>query len=140
MSIVRCEAGGGCANIPFDMTKVVIQPGLLRHHTGRTSAGRSVIAQARSGEALRDLCDDTRAPVPFSCRSGRCGTCFVEVLEGAEHLSPVGEDESEVLVTLGVAVEPPEGDPRPTYRLACQAVVEVEGKLIKLRVAALRRP
>lgn len=118
------------------MTKVVIQPGLLRHHRGQ-AVGRSIVVEARAGEALRDLCDDTRAPVPFSCRSGRCGTCFVEVLEGAEHLNAVGEDEELVLDTLGVAIEVP--DPRPDHRLACQAVVEVSAGVVRLRVAELRR-
>ncbi|HHH29644.1 MAG TPA: (2Fe-2S)-binding protein [Polyangiaceae bacterium] len=105
---------------------------------GLTGFGRGVSVRARPGDAIRDLCDDARAPVPFSCRSGRCGTCYVEVVEGAELLSPVDEDERLVLDTLRANAT---DMPRPRHRLACQACVDPaagEPGRIRLRVAPLR--
>ncbi len=43
---------------------------------------------------------------------GQCGTCLIEVVEGMEHLSPLTETE-----TVKLKKKP------PTYRLACQALV-----------------
>ena len=129
------------------MPLVVIEPLSLRSAAIRSTTsppsgafGRGVSVQARPGDAVRDLCDDARAPVPFSCRSGRCGTCYVEVLEGGNQLGPVGEDERLVLDTL--CAEDAE-DPRPRHRLACQARVDEDaadaaGGIIRLRVAPLR--
>lgn len=63
-------------------------------------------------ERLIDVCDAYRAPVEFSCRSGTCGTCRVEVLEGAALLHPPVDDELETLAAF---------DAPPTHRLACRA-------------------
>ncbi len=38
--------------------------------------------------------------VPFSCHSGTCGTCRIEVVEGMEHLSPKTAEE-EMLGCVG---------------------------------------
>ncbi|MBD2077442.1 (2Fe-2S)-binding protein [Phormidium sp. FACHB-592] len=43
---------------------------------------------------------------------GQCGTCLVEVVEGMEHLSPLTDTEK-----VKLKKKP------PTYRLACQALV-----------------
>ncbi|HME87375.1 MAG TPA: 2Fe-2S iron-sulfur cluster-binding protein, partial [Candidatus Nanoarchaeia archaeon] len=43
------------------------------------------------GSRLRDVVDELG--VPFSCRSGICGTCRIQVLEGEENLSPLNEQE-----------------------------------------------
>lgn len=129
---------------------VVIEPLSLRSAAIRSTAsrpgrestfGRGVSVQARPGDAVRDLCDDANAPVPFSCRSGRCGTCYVEVIEGGDQLAPVGEDERLVLDTLRAEEA---NDPRPRHRLACQArvdddAVDAAGSIIRLRVAPLRQ-
>lgn len=76
---------------------------------------------------LVDLCDETSAPVPFSCRSASCGTCRVLVLAGAELLAPPREDEVEVLAVFG-------DDPART-RLACQARVKPGPGIVRLRPA-----
>jgi ferredoxin len=78
------------------------------------------------GCRLVDVCDRVSAPVPFSCRSATCGTCRVEVVEGAELLEPREGAEAELLGLLG--------DP-PTYRLACQAKVRRADGVIRLRIA-----
>ncbi|MCE1228147.1 MAG: (2Fe-2S)-binding protein [Firmicutes bacterium] len=57
----------------------------------------------------------SKAESPLNHRCGghaRCGTCKVEVLEGAEHLSEKGTAEARVLEVLKA---------KPSERLACQA-------------------
>lgn len=78
---------------------------------------------------LIDVCDDAGAPVGFSCRSARCCTCRVEVMEGAALLDPPGEDEREVLRLHASA---------PRHRLACQAVVRPGTGLVRLRWVGAR--
>jgi len=52
--------------------------------------------------------------IPFNCTSGRCGTCRIRVLEGAENLSEVGDREA---LRLG------EERIEQGFRLACQSYV-----------------
>ena len=67
------------------------------------------------GAALIDVADEhLAAGVPFSCRSATCGTCRVEVLDGADGLAPAGEEERELLALLA------EG---PAVRLCCKLEV-----------------
>lgn len=86
-----------------------------------------VQADAPDGGRLVDLCDDLQAPIPFSCRSASCGTCRIDVLEGANLLDPPGDDELEVLELFG-------DDPR-RCRLACQAVVRSGVGRLRVRPA-----
>src|SRR5438128_592222 len=65
------------------------------------------------GGSLADVCDDHAAPVPFSCRSANCGTCRIEVLEGASELTAPEDDELDVLDLFGLSPD--------NHRLACQA-------------------
>jgi len=46
------------------------------------------------GGRIDSVCED--AGIPFSCNSGVCGTCQIEVLEGAEHLGELNEEEKEL--------------------------------------------
>jgi ferredoxin len=62
-----------------------------------------------------DLCDEVRAPVELSCRGASCGTCRVEVIEGAALLDPPGAGEQETLLRIAA---------RPGDRLACQSHVK----------------
>ncbi len=73
-------------------------------------------ADAPEGGSLGDLCDETAAPIPFSCRSASCGTCRVRVLRGAELLLPPEDDERELLAIFGVS----SSSAAPVQRLACQ--------------------
>lgn len=73
---------------------------------------------------LLDVCDETRAPVAFSCRGARCGTCCLDVIAGAELLEPAAEDEIETLAVVAA----PRG-----ARLACQVVVRRGPGLVRLR-------
>jgi len=73
---------------------------------------------------LLDLCDEIGAPVAFACRAADCGTCRVEILEGAELLTTAFPDEARVLALFGS---------NPSQRLACQAHVRAGSGLIVLR-------
>jgi ferredoxin len=74
---------------------------------------RQTTAEAPNGGALADICDDTAAPIPFSCRSASCATCHIEVIEGADALLPPESEELDVLDAIGSAP--------PKFRLACCA-------------------
>jgi ferredoxin len=57
----------------------------------------------------------TKGEVPLDHRCGghaRCGTCLLTVLEGSEHLSPIGGAEARILTILKA---------EPGQRLGCQA-------------------
>jgi ferredoxin len=86
--------------------------------------GKCKTLEVDAGGELLDLCDEYFAPIPFSCRSASCGTCHVEVLEGAEHFEPASPEEQDL---LGVLRGP------ATSRLACQARVKAGPGLIRLR-------
>jgi ferredoxin len=77
---------------------------------------------APEGARLIDLCDERSASIPFSCRSASCGTCRIDVLEGAALLDPPADEELEVLDIFG--------DDPSRRRLACQVQVRPgEGRL-----------
>lgn len=83
-------------------------------------------AEVEPGTDLVDVVDEhPDADVPFSCRSATCGTCRVEVVEGAAALAPPEEEELEVLALFG---DPPE------VRLCCQLRVESGTEKVVLRV------
>ncbi|MEU3059492.1 2Fe-2S iron-sulfur cluster-binding protein [Streptomyces subrutilus] len=65
------------------------------------------------GSPLTDIEYETSEPViPFGCRSGACGACVVEVLDGADALGEADPEETDFLEDLGRA----DG----AFRLACQ--------------------
>lgn len=84
-----------------------------------------VEADAPDGGRLVDLCDEHHAPVPFSCRSASCGTCRVDVLEGADLLEPPRDEELDVLDIFG--------DDPARRRLACQVRARPGAGRIRLR-------
>lgn len=61
---------------------------------------------------LTDLEEVQETIIPFGCRSGACGACAIEILEGLSNLPEADETERAFLVTLGY--------PEERYRLACQ--------------------
>ncbi|MGD0530129.1 MAG: 2Fe-2S iron-sulfur cluster-binding protein [Polyangiaceae bacterium] len=87
----------------------------------------TVEVEAPAGTRLVDLCDEASAPVPFSCRSASCGTCRVDVLEGAELLEPPRDEELDVLDIFG--------DDPSRRRLACQAQIRSATGRIHVRPA-----
>lgn len=81
-------------------------------------------AEAPDGGDLLDICDDVLAPIAFSCRSASCGTCHIEILEGAELLEEPNDEEEDLLDLL---------DGPEHSRLACQAQVKPGPGLIRIR-------
>ncbi len=79
------------------------------------------------GGRLLDVCDEEGAPVPFSCRSASCGTCRVDVLEGADLLEPPADEELAILDIFG--------DDPARCRLACQARLRNGSGRLRLRPA-----
>jgi len=82
---------------------------------------------APDGGRLVDICDERGAPVPFSCRSASCGTCRVDVLEGAGLLEPPADEELDVLDVFG--------DDPGARRLACQVRVRPGPGRLRVRPA-----
>lgn len=76
------------------------------------------------GDLVLDACDEARARVPFGCRNASCGSCVVEVLEGADALEPPSRLERSVLAHHAEA---------PGDRLACRAVLARAGARVRLR-------
>ncbi len=60
----------------------------------------------------------TEGPIPVQCRSCSCGSCWIGVLAGAEHLSPVDARERATISSLGYITT---DEARPVIRLACMA-------------------
>lgn len=61
------------------------------------------------GTCIDAVCEDTG--VPLSCNSGVCGTCQIDILEGAENLNELNDEEIE----LGMD---------RNKRLGCQCVIK----------------
>ena len=78
------------------------------------------------GGAIVDICDEATAPVPFSCRGATCGTCRIEIVEGAELLEPPEPAEEDL---LSICADP------PGVRLACQAKLKKGDGLVRVRIA-----
>lgn len=89
--------------------------------------GRHVLsADADPTDRLIDVCDACRPPIEFACRAGSCGTCRIEVREGAEFLEVPDADERETLDFF---------DSPPTHRLACRVRMRGVGGRLRLRWA-----
>jgi ferredoxin len=61
----------------------------------------------------------TEGPIPAQCRTASCGTCWVGILGGNEHLSEVDAHERKRMKEFGYINT---ADPKPVIRLACQAI------------------
>ena len=60
------------------------------------------------GKQIAEACES--AGIPFSCNSGVCGTCQIEVLEGADNLGELNKEETDL------------GQDR-NHRLGCQCKI-----------------
>lgn len=79
-----------------------------------TDRASGVTFQVAGGVSLLDAIQAAGLKINYGCRSGVCGADAVAVCDGAEHLSPPGEDELATLRRLGL-----EG----RARLACMCQV-----------------
>ena len=60
------------------------------------------------GNQIAEACET--AGIPFSCNSGVCGTCQIEIVEGAENLNELNKEEYDL------------GQDR-NHRLGCQCKI-----------------
>ena len=65
---------------------------------------------------LTALADFQETAITFGCRSGACGSCAIEVLEGRSNLTAADNMQRSFLTTLGY--------PQERYRLACQCCLQ----------------
>lgn len=70
--------------------------------------------EVKEGYQLIDMCEDHDTSILFGCRDGACGACMVKVLDGAENLSKMEDDEKDFLETMAA---------EDNERLACQCKV-----------------
>ncbi len=59
-------------------------------------------------------------PIPVQCRSASCGTCWIGVLGGQQHLQPMEDRERQRLREFGYIDT---SEPQPLIRLACMSKV-----------------
>jgi nitrite reductase (NADH) large subunit len=81
--------------------------------------GSSKAIEALPGQTLLDAIEGAGIKMPAGCRSGVCGADPVLIVEGADNLSPPGEEETATLKRLGL-----EG----RARLACCG--QIRGKVV----------
>lgn len=53
--------------------------------------------EAAEGDWMYDVADGAKSGIPFACKAGACGTCAVEVLEGADWLGTASARELRTL-------------------------------------------
>lgn len=58
-------------------------------------------------------------PIPIECQTGSCGTCWVGILGGNNHVNEISAFEVKRLAKIGY---PYNGQARPIIRLACKAI------------------
>ena len=61
------------------------------------------------GASLAETCE--KAGIPFSCNSGVCGTCQIEILEGADNLNELNKEEQDLAMDRN-------------HRLGCQCAIK----------------
>ena len=66
----------------------------------------------------------TEGPIPFQCRSGFCGSCWIGVIGGKERLASITEYEKKRLRYFGYMSAQEEPGTHPPIRLACQAACQ----------------
>jgi len=50
--------------------------------------------EIKDSSQIDEICE--QAGVPFSCNSGVCGTCQIEILEGEDNLGELNQEEFEL--------------------------------------------
>lgn len=73
------------------------------------------VLECEPGTSFLDLCQENGAPHEFGCTVGSCGTCRLEIVEGAENVNPQTDEERET-VEMCTDVE--------GARLGCQLTIQ----------------
>ncbi len=85
--------------------------------------GTDYETQAKVGDSLVLASGRGPAPIATGCADSTCGTCQIEVLSGAEHLTPLTDAEAATKAAKGV----------PEHRrLGCQAGVLGAGVSVRI--------
>ena len=94
-----------------------------RRHDARFTVINQQQLTTASANDTRDYSQELRGtvegPIPAQCRTASCGTCWVGILGGNDHLSPVDGHEQKRMKEFGYINTP---DAKPVIRLACQAI------------------
>ena len=94
-----------------------------RRHDARFKLINQQQLTTASANDTRDYSKELRGtvegPIPAQCRTASCGTCWVGILGGNEHLTPVDAHEKKRMKEFGYIDT---DDPKPLIRLACQAI------------------
>lgn len=75
-----------------------------------------------AGTPLLDYCQSNNVPIDFGCTVGSCGTCRVVVVEGADALAPISDEERE---TVEMCTD------ESGVRLTCQCVMPETGLTVR---------
>jgi adenylate cyclase len=67
--------------------------------------------EVEEGASFLDFCQTHDAPHDFGCTVGSCGTCRLEIVEGAGNVQPITDEERETLEMVTSV---------PGARLGCQ--------------------
>lgn len=78
------------------------------------------ILEVAHGYAMIDMCEEHTTSILFGCRDAACGSCIIRVLEGAENLSLMQDNERDFLETMAA---------ESNERLACQCRVRGDIKI-----------
>lgn len=78
--------------------------------------------ELESGVDLSRQLDATSSPILFGCRTGICGTCLVNILEGKDNTNPPSDDERELLEIIAEDYD----QPRLACQLKCQGDISLE--------------
>jgi len=73
------------------------------------------VLECEPGTSFLDLCQENGAPHEFGCTVGSCGTCRLEIVEGAENVQAPSDEERET-VEMCTDVE--------GARLGCQLTIQ----------------
>jgi len=68
----------------------------------------NITYEVPDGQPIADISQE--AGIPFSCNTGVCGTCQIDIQEGAENLNELNREEQELAMD-------------PTHRLSCQCKI-----------------
>jgi 2Fe-2S ferredoxin len=90
----------------------------------------SIALAVKPGETLIEAAWRLGYVWPTTCYGrAECTACHVEIIDGAEHASPVEDDEADALAVLGAR--------RHTVRLACRLKFDGDAVVRKRGVRAL---